>query len=144
MVKQKSQYITDNGLAGAMFWELSGDKIGDESLVGTTATSFGALDQTPNHIKCALGFILFVMWELIWCFLADTRTASGITSATTWDRAPKDKLLHYLYTHFETSIPKMFKVPMHFVSRSITIVLAVIVGSFPHMEAGGYRSDGKH
>ena len=66
MVKQKSQYITDNGLAGAMFWELSGDNIGDESLVGTTASSFGALDQTPNHIKCALGFILLVMRELNW------------------------------------------------------------------------------
>jgi len=59
-VRQKSQYIANNGLAGAMFWELSGDKIGGESLVGITAGAFGTLDQTPNHIKYALGSALFV------------------------------------------------------------------------------------
>ena len=101
MVRQKSQYIADNGLAGAMFWELSGDKIGGESLIGTTAGAFGALDQTPNHIKYALCFALFVGQKLNQCFLPDTRTASGITSVATWVRAHKDKLSHYIYTHLE-------------------------------------------
>ena len=60
MVKQKSQYIADNGLAGAMFWELSGDKVGADSLVGLSANAFGTLDQTPNHISCVSVFASFV------------------------------------------------------------------------------------
>ena len=125
MVKQKSQYIADNGLAGAMFWELSGDKVGGDSLVGTTAGAFGGLDQTPNHIKYVLGFNLFVVRKLNQCFPPDTRTASGITSATTWARAHKDKLLHYLYTHFGAYSPEIFEKSIHIVSRSITIVPAI-------------------
>ncbi|KIM43625.1 carbohydrate-binding module family 5 protein [Hebeloma cylindrosporum] len=51
IVRIKSQYINSNGLGGSMFWELSTDKVGSESLVGTAASVLGALDQTPNHIK---------------------------------------------------------------------------------------------
>lgn len=64
MTKTKAKYIQDKGLAGAMFWELSGDKIGDDSLVGTTASAFGTLDQTQNHISYVLDFVLFVGREL--------------------------------------------------------------------------------
>ena len=35
-----------------MFWELSTDKVGADSLVGTTHGVFGTLDSTQNHIKC--------------------------------------------------------------------------------------------
>ncbi|KAJ3487291.1 hypothetical protein NLI96_g3646 [Meripilus lineatus] len=47
----KAQYIVEKGLAGAMFWELSSDKKGADSLVGTTSNVFGNLDQTQNHLN---------------------------------------------------------------------------------------------
>ncbi|EUC67668.1 glycoside hydrolase family 18 and carbohydrate-binding module family 5 protein [Rhizoctonia solani AG-3 Rhs1AP] len=50
IVKLKAQYIAKKGLAGGMFWELSGDKTGSDSLVRITAQNMGALDSTPNHI----------------------------------------------------------------------------------------------
>ncbi|KAK7052395.1 glycoside hydrolase superfamily [Favolaschia claudopus] len=51
IVKLKAQYTNANGLAGSMFWELSTDKVGSLSLVGTSAGVLGALDSTQNHIK---------------------------------------------------------------------------------------------
>lgn len=51
IVTLKAQYINDCGLAGSMFWELSTDKIGSESLVGTAAGVLGTLDKTKNHIN---------------------------------------------------------------------------------------------
>lgn len=67
IIKTKSQYINNKGLAGSMFWEvsdcrhlyshvlkihqLSTDKVGSLSLVGTSAGVLGALDQTQNHIR---------------------------------------------------------------------------------------------
>ncbi|KAG8739900.1 hypothetical protein FRC10_004999 [Ceratobasidium sp. 414] len=50
IAKMKADYIVKKGLAGAMFWELSGDKTGSDSLVRTTAQNMGGLDNTPNHI----------------------------------------------------------------------------------------------
>ncbi|KAH9849684.1 glycoside hydrolase superfamily [Lenzites betulinus] len=47
----KAQYVRDKGLAGSMFWELSTDKQGSDSLVATTAGVYGNLDQTQNHIS---------------------------------------------------------------------------------------------
>ncbi|KAH9849683.1 glycosyl hydrolases family 18-domain-containing protein [Lenzites betulinus] len=47
----KAQYVQSNGLAGSMFWDLSTDKVGADSLVGTTAGVYGSLDQTQNHIN---------------------------------------------------------------------------------------------
>ena len=91
IVKQKCKYISDKGLAGSMFWELSGDRVGAESLVGISASELGALDQTPNHISCVSFFYIVhrVGAELEF---SDTPTASGLMSATTWDRRYKDKL----------------------------------------------------
>ncbi|RDB26841.1 Chitinase 1 [Hypsizygus marmoreus] len=51
IVKQKTQYINSKGLGGSMFWELSTDKVGSTSLVGTSVALLGTLDQTQNHIK---------------------------------------------------------------------------------------------
>jgi chitinase len=54
IVKLKAQYTVTNNLAGSMFWELSTDKVGSESLVTVSQGVFGSLDQTPNHIKYKL------------------------------------------------------------------------------------------
>ncbi|KAG5635932.1 hypothetical protein H0H81_009645, partial [Sphagnurus paluster] len=51
IVKIKTQYINNKGLAGSMFWELSTDKVGGLSLVGTSVGLMGTLDQTQNHIN---------------------------------------------------------------------------------------------
>jgi len=51
IVNQKAQYISSKGLGGAMFWELSSDKSGADSLVAKTASVFGSLDQTQNHLN---------------------------------------------------------------------------------------------
>ena len=53
IAKMKAQYVMDKGLAGSMFWDLSTDKTGDESLVYVTSQAYGSLDQTQNHIECA-------------------------------------------------------------------------------------------
>ncbi|TRM60993.1 glycoside hydrolase family 18 protein [Schizophyllum amplum] len=47
----KGQYAADNGLAGTMFWELSTDKVGEDSLVTAAAGKLGTLDATENHIN---------------------------------------------------------------------------------------------
>ncbi|KAI0047878.1 carbohydrate-binding module family 5 protein [Auriscalpium vulgare] len=47
----KAQYVQSKGLAGSMFWDLSTDKVGSDSLVGTTAGVYGGLDTTLNHIS---------------------------------------------------------------------------------------------
>ncbi|PPQ99959.1 hypothetical protein CVT24_009538 [Panaeolus cyanescens] len=51
IIKLKTQYIKSQGLAGSMFWELSTDRTGSDSLVSTAASVLGSLDQTPNHIN---------------------------------------------------------------------------------------------
>ncbi|KAG8736566.1 hypothetical protein FRC11_002573 [Ceratobasidium sp. 423] len=50
IIRQKAAYIKDKGLGGGMFWELSSDKKGADSLVTISATNIGALDTTPNHL----------------------------------------------------------------------------------------------
>jgi hypothetical protein len=66
---KKAQYIIDKGLAGAMYWELSGthvlhlalqhqpltpyagDKVGSDSLVARVNGVLGSLHQQENHIS---------------------------------------------------------------------------------------------
>ncbi|QRV95540.1 chitinase [Ceratobasidium sp. AG-Ba] len=50
IIRQKAAYIKSKGLAGGMFWELSSDKTGADSLVSISAAGIGALDSTPNHL----------------------------------------------------------------------------------------------
>ncbi|CAE7195585.1 unnamed protein product [Rhizoctonia solani] len=50
IIRQKAAYIKAKGLGGGMFWELSSDKKGADSLVTISATNIGALDTTPNHL----------------------------------------------------------------------------------------------
>ncbi|KAF9524949.1 glycoside hydrolase superfamily [Crepidotus variabilis] len=51
IVKLKTDYIKAKGLAGSMFWELSTDKVGSQSLIQASANGLGTLDQTQNHIS---------------------------------------------------------------------------------------------
>jgi chitinase len=48
MVFTKVEYIIRRGLGGSMFWEVSADKTGSESLVGTSRKGLGFLDSTQN------------------------------------------------------------------------------------------------
>ncbi|KAG6828944.1 hypothetical protein H0H92_006232 [Tricholoma furcatifolium] len=54
IVTLKTQYINSNDLAGSMFWDLSTDKVGSLSLVGTSAGVLGTLDTTQNHIRWSI------------------------------------------------------------------------------------------
>ncbi|TEB25052.1 hypothetical protein FA13DRAFT_1260153 [Coprinellus micaceus] len=53
IAKMKALYAVNKGLAGTMFWELSQDKVGSESLISSSAEILGSLDTTQNHIKYA-------------------------------------------------------------------------------------------
>lgn len=44
----KGEWVIEKGLGGAVFWEASGDKKGEESLVGTLAETMGDLDRSRN------------------------------------------------------------------------------------------------
>ncbi|KAJ6445801.1 endochitinase [Purpureocillium lavendulum] len=49
--KLKVDYLKSKGLGGALFWEASGDKTGDDSIVGTVASSLGQLEQSDNMLS---------------------------------------------------------------------------------------------
>ncbi|KAH8690528.1 chitinase [Talaromyces proteolyticus] len=54
IAKLKTEYAQSKGLGGAMFWEISGDKVGEESIIGTVVNAVGgstALDQSQNLLS---------------------------------------------------------------------------------------------
>ncbi|KAH6904293.1 glycosyl hydrolases family 18-domain-containing protein [Coprinopsis sp. MPI-PUGE-AT-0042] len=52
VIRQKAKYVQDNNLAGSMFWEMSTDKRGSDSLIAAAASQYpGGLDKTQNHIS---------------------------------------------------------------------------------------------
>ncbi|KID84754.1 chitinase [Metarhizium guizhouense ARSEF 977] len=48
VTREKVAYVKRMGLGGSMFWEASGDRTGDESLIGTSVRALGSLDSTKN------------------------------------------------------------------------------------------------
>lgn len=53
MVRRKAAFVRQRGLGGAMWWESSADKAGDDSLIGNVVATLGgtaALDTSPNCI----------------------------------------------------------------------------------------------
>ncbi|CAE7219908.1 unnamed protein product [Rhizoctonia solani] len=51
IIAAKSTWLSVQGLAGAMFWELSADKNGTDSLLWTAANTMRKLDNTENHLS---------------------------------------------------------------------------------------------
>lgn len=54
IAQRKAAWVQSNGLGGAMWWESSADKTGQDSLVNNVIDSFGgtgALDQSPNTLE---------------------------------------------------------------------------------------------
>jgi chitinase len=51
IARQKAKWIKEKKLGGALFWEVSGDKEGDESLAGTVVKEFGKLENSTNHLS---------------------------------------------------------------------------------------------
>lgn len=47
----KANYLRAKGLGGAVFWEASGDKRGEDSIVGIVARSMGELESTENMLS---------------------------------------------------------------------------------------------
>lgn len=50
-VEKKVDYVLKHGLGGSMFWEASGDKKGNESLIGTSYNCLGTLDESENWLS---------------------------------------------------------------------------------------------
>ncbi|KZT03657.1 carbohydrate-binding module family 5 protein [Laetiporus sulphureus 93-53] len=78
IVTKKAQYVMDNGLAGSMFWELSTDKVGSESLVYTASQVYGTLDQTANHIDYSDS-----EWTNIANNMGESTTSSSVAPSST-------------------------------------------------------------
>lgn len=51
IAKQKGHYIMARGLGGAMWWEISGDKVGKESLVAAVVSAFDGFETSQNHLE---------------------------------------------------------------------------------------------
>ncbi|KAK4059294.1 CAZyme family GH18 [Trichoderma harzianum] len=47
----KAEYLQSRGLGGAVFWEASGDRAGEESLIRTLAREMGHLDYSTNMLS---------------------------------------------------------------------------------------------
>jgi chitinase len=54
VAKMKALYVLAKGLGGSMWWEMSQDKKGKESLVGAAVEVYGRLESSENHLDYPL------------------------------------------------------------------------------------------
>lgn len=52
MVERKATVVREWGLGGGMWWESSGDKVGDESLTGTFVREVGGIEALERKANC--------------------------------------------------------------------------------------------
>ncbi|KJZ68015.1 hypothetical protein HIM_12593 [Hirsutella minnesotensis 3608] len=50
-VKAKVKYLKKQGLRGAFFWDASGDRTGEESLIGTSFSELGDIEHSDNLLS---------------------------------------------------------------------------------------------
>lgn len=48
---KKAQWVKQQGLGGVMWWESSGDRKGEESMIGHVVGALGSLEQRPNVLE---------------------------------------------------------------------------------------------
>ncbi|KAF8317680.1 glycoside hydrolase family 18 and carbohydrate-binding module family 5 protein [Clavulina sp. PMI_390] len=82
IVREKARYVQARDLAGTMYWDLSSDYVGANSLVGAATGVFGHLDQTPNHLSYP-GSQFDNVKSCMGSCVATTTTATATTTATT-------------------------------------------------------------
>ena len=51
MARKKAEWVKEKGLGGAMWWESSADKSGEESLIGNVVGVLGCLKEGRNCIE---------------------------------------------------------------------------------------------
>ena len=51
MAKRKAEWIEREALGGAMWWESSSDRTGDQSLIGSVVEALGTLESTQNCLE---------------------------------------------------------------------------------------------
>lgn len=51
MAIKKAEWIKDQHLGGAMWWESSADRTGEQSLIRNVVATFGKMDSTPNCLE---------------------------------------------------------------------------------------------
>ncbi|KAK4227015.1 glycoside hydrolase superfamily [Podospora fimiseda] len=50
MVQRKVGYVKNRGLGGSMFWEASGDRVGQGSLIGASFDGLGGIERSQNRL----------------------------------------------------------------------------------------------
>lgn len=50
LIRTKVDYLKEHSLAGSMFWEASGDKTGEESLIYTSYQALGSAESSQNQL----------------------------------------------------------------------------------------------
>lgn len=86
IARLKAQYILNKGLAGSMFFNISMDKPGNDSLVSIVAERF-QLDTTPNHIEYVLIFWIFLTPCNNWTLVILIVNSIMFVSTWTWTAA---------------------------------------------------------
>ncbi|KAG6372994.1 glycoside hydrolase family 18 and carbohydrate-binding module family 5 protein [Boletus reticuloceps] len=126
IVQIKADYVKSKSLGGCMFWELSTDKTGSDSLVQTAGVTLGQLDQTPNHIHYPNS-----KWDNIRNNMAGSTTApSPTTSSTSPSLPPTPTLTLTTSTHAPTPTSTSSTPPYSCLCEDVSpwMIMAIYIG----------------